>query len=166
MRPDLVYRLFYPQVPAILCSKAIRVAAMPVVSAMPVSHDPLIIAVSVKRGNATNEVMRKSKTFSLNWIDFRKRRLVARLAEAGRSKDKLKAYNIPYYTVLNSPVLKDALAFAILKKERVIRIGDHDLFFGLVIGAMASLDFDLYWKFKKYSPILYLGSRGKSFVSI
>ena len=65
---------------------------------------------------------------------------------------------IPYGLVLGAPVLDASIAYAILEREKVIDVGDHDLFIGRVTGAMASLDFDEYWKFKDYRPVLYLGS--------
>jgi flavin reductase (DIM6/NTAB) family NADH-FMN oxidoreductase RutF len=167
VRPDLAYRLFYPQVPSILCAKATRVAAMPVVSAVSISENPPIIGVSIRRDLTTNYVMKKSKTFSLNWVDFKKRRLIKRLTNKSlRSKDKLRSLNIEYSVLMNTPILQDALAYAIMKKEKVTKIGDHDWFVGRIIGAMASLDFDMYWKFEEYRPILYLGSKRKSLATI
>ncbi len=64
---------------------------------------------------------------------------------------------IPYGLVLGAPVLDASIAYAILEREKVIDVGDHDLFIGRVTGAMASLDFDEYWKFNDYRPVLYLG---------
>jgi flavin reductase (DIM6/NTAB) family NADH-FMN oxidoreductase RutF len=73
-------------------------------------------------------------------------------------RDKLSILHIPYKLVFDAPVLEDSVAYAICETRRVLPLGNHDLFIGHVIGAIASLDFDEYWKFKSYDPILYLGS--------
>lgn len=168
MNPEIVYRLFYPHVPVILCARSTQVSAMPVASAVSISHSPPMVAVSVRKELATNLTIRRSTTFSLNWVDFRKRRLISKLAEPRKkTKDKLKSLGLPYHVVLGSPILEDARAYAIVKKEKKIATGDHDMFIGKVLGAMASLDFDEYWKFKSYKPALYIGSKKReNFVSI
>lgn len=127
-----------------------------------------MVAVSVRKESATNLTIRRSATFSLNWVDFRQRRLIGKLAEPRRkTRDKLKSLDLPYYVLLGCPILEDARAYAIVKKEKRIATGDHDLFIGEVLGAMASLDFDGYWKFKSYKPALYVGSnKRESYVSI
>jgi flavin reductase (DIM6/NTAB) family NADH-FMN oxidoreductase RutF len=142
---------------------------MPVSSVIPVSDNPARIAVSVNKTLKTNSVLRRASFFSLNWLDFKNRKLVEKLSKVRLSKtsDKLKSLRIPYEVVLGVPVLKDSLAYMILEKEKIIDVGDHNLFIGRVQGAMASLDFDEYWKFKEYNPILYLGSgRKNSFVTL
>ncbi len=137
---------------------------MPVVSAIPISNSPARIAVSVKKGLKTNIVLKKSSAFSLNWLEYKNRSIITKLSKirARKINDKLNSLKIPYGMVLGAPVLDASLAYVILEKEKVIDVGDHDLFIGRVIGAMASLDFDEYWKFKDYRPILYLGSTKKN----
>ena len=142
---------------------------MPVASAVPVSDTPAKIAVAVKKDLKTNHILRDSSTFSLNWIDFKKNNLVTKLSQfrAASGMDKLGALRIPYRIVLGAPVLEESVAYLIMGKEKMIDVGDHDLFIGRVLGAMASLDFDRYWSFRKYSPILYLGSeRRKKFATL
>jgi flavin reductase (DIM6/NTAB) family NADH-FMN oxidoreductase RutF len=169
LKPELSYRLFYPQVPTILCARSKELSAMPVVSAIPISNSPTKIAVSVKIGLKTNHVLKKSSAFSLNWLDFKNRSVVSKLSRirAKRTNDKLRSLKIPYEMVLGAPVLDASIAYAILEREKVIDVGDHDLFIGRVTGAMASLDFDEYWKFNDYRPVLYLGStKRKSFATL
>ncbi len=162
VRPEHVYRLFYPSVPSILCAKWKAVSAMPVSSAVAVSDSPARIAVAVKKGLGTDLIMRRAPAFSLNWLDSQKRGLVTRLSRGKiRSKDKLGSLKISYMILMKTPVLEDSLAYVILEKEKTLDVGDHHLFIGRVIGAMASLDFDQYWKFREYRPILYLGSGNK-----
>lgn len=163
LKPELVYRLFYPQVPTILCAKSKLVSAMPVASAIQVSNFPSRIAVSIRKSLNTSSVLRKADSFSLNWLDYKDRNLIRELStfRAKKNRDKLQSLKIPYRMVLGAPVLDNSLAYVILEKERMIDVGDHNLFIGHVVGAMASLDFDEYWKFKKYKPVLYLGSPHK-----
>jgi len=134
------------------------VAAMPANSCMPVSNDPPLFAVSVHKGAKTNQILKQSKNFSINWLNFSDRKIVKVLAEKNNSSDKLAALNIPYQEVWQAPVLIRAQAYAICKMKSVQVVGDHDLFIGSLMGGMASLDFDQNWKFDEYRPILYLGS--------
>ncbi len=134
------------------------VAAMPANSCMPVSNEPPLFAVSVRKGSKTNRVLSKSKNFSINWINFSDKKLVSLLSESNKAPDKLKALEIPYAEVFDAPVLAQSQAYAICEKNSVRKVGDHDLIVGRLLGAMASLDFDENWKFKTYHPILYLGS--------
>lgn len=168
MKPDQAYRLFYPQVPVIISARSSEnVAAMPASSCMSVSNNPPLFAVSVRTGSKTDGVLKDSKNFSVNWIGFRERKYIELLSKGGDSPDKLSSNEIPNDEVMEAPVLTKAIAYAICRKESVLPIGDHELFVGRVIGAMASLDFDEYWKFRKYRPILYLGSESqKQFASL
>ena len=40
------------------------------------------------------------------------------------------------------------------------RFGDHILLVGRVVAAYASEDFEDYWQFKQYKPIMYTGWQG------
>ena len=125
---------------------------------MPVSDEPAMIAVSVRKDSKTNGVLKEAKNFSINWLNLRDKKIVAQLSSGNKSSNKLKALNIPYFLAFGSPVLHASVAYAICRKESVFKSGDHDLFVGRLIGAMVSLDFDENWKFEDYKPILYLGS--------
>ena len=163
VKPEFVYRLFYPQVPLILCAKSKGVSSMPVASAVSVSDNPPKIAVAVKKELRTNKILNDSSAFSLNWIDFKKKDIVTKLSKfrASSDRDKLRSLKISYRIVLGAPVLEESVAYLILRKEKKFDVGDHNLFLGRVLGSRASLDFDEYWSFRKYSPILYLGSEKK-----
>jgi flavin reductase (DIM6/NTAB) family NADH-FMN oxidoreductase RutF len=134
------------------------VAGMPAVSCMSLSNEPALVAVAVGKSLWTNAVMKKTRNFAINWIDFNERKIMELLSTPSKNVDKLKAAGIPYVRLLGTPVLKDSVAYAICEKTRLIETGDHTLFLGKVIGAMASLDFDEYWKFSEYRPVLYRGS--------
>lgn len=134
------------------------IAAMPANSCMPVSTDPPLLAISVRIGSKTNKVLRRANNFSVNWLNYVDRKAVTVLSGSVDSHDKLAAVNIPYEMILDAPVLLRAVAYAVCEKKSTVEAGDHEIFIGSVLGAMASLDFDESWKFEDYGPILYLGS--------
>ena len=131
---------------------------MPAVSCMSVSDEPALIAVAVSSSLRTNNVMKKARAFAISWIDFKKRKILSLLSGASKSRDKLKCAGVAYCPLLGAPVLNDSLAYVICEKTKELETGDHTLFLGKVIGAMASLDFDEYWNSSDYRPILYRGS--------
>jgi flavin reductase (DIM6/NTAB) family NADH-FMN oxidoreductase RutF len=131
---------------------------MPANSCMPVSNDPPEFAVAVRMGSRTGKVLKRSKTFSLNWLNYSQRNRVKLLSDPNNEADKLRSLKIPSMEVLGAPVLVDAEAYAICEKKSIQSTGDHELVIGGLLGAMASLDFDENWKFREYKPILYLGS--------
>ena len=125
-----------------------------------------MVSVAIRSGTRTNDTIRRSSRFSINWINFEpesSRRRILELASPSKhdhNYDKLKEHNIPYFTFQETPVLENASAFAVCRVKKRLRTGDHDLFIANVIGAMAIRDFDAdgYWRFRKYKPILYVGS--------
>ena len=168
VKPTIVYRLFNPQVPVIICSKFKKeVAAMPANSCSSVSDSPSLISIAVKKGIRTNKIIRSSLLFSINWINFNpesSRRIILDLAKPSESEsqscDKLKENKIRYAIVRGVPILKHASAFAVCRVQKRLTTGDHDLFIGKVIDARAIQDFtkDEYWRFESYKPVLYVGS--------
>ena len=159
VKQNFAYRLFYPQIPMVLAAKYHSLlAAMPTNSCMMASDEPAMIAVSVPKGSKTNAVLRKAKNFAINWLNFRDRKIVNQLFFGNKSRDELRALNIPYLLVFGAPVLDASVAYLICRKESEFEAGDNDLFLGRFVGAMASLDFDEYWKFEDYKPALYVGS--------
>jgi flavin reductase (DIM6/NTAB) family NADH-FMN oxidoreductase RutF len=132
---------------------------------MPISgNKQIMFAVALRGDSTTAKTLKKAPTFSLNWLDFKQRKIVTKLSSplpshsAKSSRDKLGSLGITYKLVFGAPVLESASAYAICEKARDVRVGDHRLCLGRLLGAMASLDFDQNWKFKAYRPILYIGS--------
>ena len=168
VEPRIVYRLFNPQVPVIICSKFKKdVAAMPANSCSSASDSPPLISIALKKGIMTNKIIRSSLLFSINWVNFNpesSRRVILDLAKQSESEaqssDKLKENNIPYVILKGVPVLKLACAYALCKVQKRLTIGDHDLFIAKVTDAKAIHDFtkDEYWRFEDYKPVLYIGS--------
>lgn len=163
VKGEHVYRLFYPQVPVIICAKSgNQVAAMPAVSFISVSDNPPLVALSVQKKSRTCFVIRSSGSFSANWLDndLTHKEYVLDLAKPSKSSNKLDERAIHYTLRSKTPVLAEAEAFMICRMIRAISCSDHFLFLARVTSARASKDFLLnkYWAFKKYKPMLYIGS--------
>ena len=168
IKPELAYRLFYPQVPMIICSRHNEeVAGMTANSAMSVSDSPPMVALAVNEKSRTQRVIKNSRMFSVNWLSYDEstsRKAVFELSRPFKGtkeqSDKLRACRIPYSLIKRTPVLKRAEAFGICEVASSRKTGDHILFIAKVIQAEATSDFirDGYWEFKKYEPMLYLGS--------
>ncbi len=166
---SIAYRLFYPQVPLLVCAKfEDKIAAMPANSCMPISTDPPMVALSISCNTRTNSIVSRSRRFSINWINYDEKKLQRAIIELGsgliskkRAPDKLRAVGVEYRLREGIPVVEESEAFELCKVERKSRHGDHDLFVATVLEARGSFDFEKYWKFRSYKPVLYLGSNRK-----
>lgn len=165
---SVVYRLFNPHVPVIICSMyRNNVGAMPANSCSSVSDSPPLVSLALRKGIRTNRILRSSSRFSINWMNFEpesSRRAILDLAKpsdsTNREKDKLSEHNIPYKIVRGVPVLEQVCAFAICNVQKNFATGDHDLFIARVnyVRAISDFTLDEYWRFEDYKPILYVGS--------
>jgi flavin reductase (DIM6/NTAB) family NADH-FMN oxidoreductase RutF len=166
---SIAYRLFYPQVPLVVCAKfENKIAAMPANSCMPISMNPPKVAVSIFRNTRTNSIVSGSRRFSINWVSYDNEKLRKAIIQLGsnfsskkQSLDKLYATDIEYSLWEDIPVIKRCTAFELCAVERRLRQEDHDLFVASVLEARASFDFEKYWRFRSYKPTLYLGSNRK-----
>ena len=135
---------------------------MPAVSFISVSDNPPLVALSIQRKSRTCLVIRSSRGFSANWLSYNliHKEYVLDLAKPSKSSNKLDERAIPYTLRSKTPVLDKAEAFMICRVIRVISCSDHFLFLARVKSARASKDFLLnkYWAYKKYKPMLYIGS--------
>ena len=95
------------------------VAGMPAVSCMSVSTEPPLVAVAVGKSLRTIAVMKNANEFlRINWINFRKRKILELLSTPAKNVDKLKEAGIPYMRLLGTPVLKDSMAYVICQKTQ------------------------------------------------
>jgi len=162
VQPSKVYRLLYPSVPAIVAAaSAGKTSAMPVVSIVSLSNDPPLIGISSSPAHSTFQRILEARSFSVSWQGEKHRRAVESLGtSSGREvADKLLASGL-HYRVKGSPsvpVIAESSAFLVCTVEDVRSYGDHELVVGLVKEARAEDDFDEYWAFKTYRPILYAG---------
>lgn len=173
VKKQLAYRLLYPQVPAVLCSRNGKtIAAMPAVSCISLSNSPALIGAAVKIGSNTERTVSKSSNFSLCWLGYssKSQKIIADLSSKGKQgSDKLMEFGIRYESTRGVPVLDASKAYVVCRKVSSERFGDHMFFVGMILEVKASKDFtdQEYWKFETYKPILYLGSnRKQAFMTI
>jgi len=134
---------------------------MAAVSCMPISVNPPLVGISISPKNRTHGLVEASGCFALNWLDAQDISKVAYCGFVSGSgvRDKISAsgFHIRQGTELSLPVISEAYATAECRVVDRFVLGDHDLFIGEVVVAYATDDFDQYWLFREYSPILYIG---------
>ncbi|MBI3116520.1 MAG: flavin reductase family protein [Thaumarchaeota archaeon] len=157
------YRLFYPAVPVVVASSyGGKISAMAVVTAVSVSNVPPRVGFASLQTHSTYRTILSSRSFSMSWLD----RSLAREVELLGSKrgkgvtDKLRSVGLKHNKgrVLEVPVIDAAVATLECSLVNVVALGDHDFVVGEVKAAYAQTDFSGYWQFKRYKPILYVGS--------
>ena len=162
-----VYRLLYPAVPAILaCNDRSLVYAMPVVSIISLSNDPPLIGVASSPQHSTHQAIVSVRCFSLSWVDASMARSLEVLGTTPHSAvDKLQSAGLKHARgrTLDVPVVEGAVASLECTLYARQALGDHELLVGRVHDARASDDFQDYWRFEKYDPVLYAGIQGGSF---
>jgi len=159
---DRFHRLFYPQVPAVLTASHVDgVGALLATSVMPVSLKPAYIATALAKTHRTTRLVENSNSFCVCWVSYEQVDIVEKLSEPTPEKasDKLKACGIEYFLspVVEAPVLAGSKAWIECFVEWFRDVGDHVLFLAKVISAYAVEDFNEYWRFAEYKPILYVG---------
>jgi len=162
-----VYRLLYPAVPAIIsCSDRGMIYAMPVVSIIALSNSPPLVGVASTPSHATHQAIVNVRSFSLSWVDAS---LVHSLEVLGTTPhaavDKLQTAGLKHSRgkSLDVPIVEGAVAALECVLYAKQTLGDHVLLVGKVHAAWASEDFQEYWKFEKYQPVLYNGIQEGSF---
>jgi len=162
-----VYRLLYPAVPAIIaCSDRGLIYAMPVVSMISLSNDPPLIGVSSSPKHSTHQAIASVRSFSVSWVDAS---LVRSLEVLGTTPhnavDKLHSAGLKHARgrTLDVPIVEGSVASLECTLYARQTLGDHELLVGKVQDARASEDFQEYWKFETYHPVLYAGIQDGSF---
>jgi flavin reductase (DIM6/NTAB) family NADH-FMN oxidoreductase RutF len=162
-----VYRLLYPAVPAIIsCDDRGLIYAMPVVSIISLSNSPPLIGVSSSPKHSTHQAIVSVRSFSLSWVDAS---LVRSLEVLGttphRAVDKLDSAGLKHSRgrTLDVPIVEGAVASLECTLYARQVLGDHEMLVGRVHDARASEDFQEYWKFQDYHPVLYTGTQDGSF---
>ncbi len=157
------YRLLYPAVPTIIgCNEGGKVYAMPVVSIISLSNDPPLIGVASSPGHSTHKAILKAGRFSVCWLDSSQASAIQFLGTTGHKEtDKLRSAGLEHDRgrKLDVPVVRSAPAALECRLGSSIPVGDHELLVGKIEEASASDDFQGYWRFKRYRPVLYTGVR-------
>jgi flavin reductase (DIM6/NTAB) family NADH-FMN oxidoreductase RutF len=165
--PSKVYRLLYPAVPAILsCNDRGLVYAMPVVSIISLSNNPPLVGVASSPQHSTHQAIASVKSFSLCWVDASLVRSLEVLGTTPRvGPDKLQSAGLKHARgkVLDVPIVEGAVAAVECSLYARQALGDHELLVGKVQDARASEDFQEYWRFQSYNPVLYTGIQEGAF---
>jgi flavin reductase (DIM6/NTAB) family NADH-FMN oxidoreductase RutF len=161
--PSKIYRLLYPAVPVVVAApRADGVSAMPVVSAVSLSSNPPLVGLSFSPTHVTYGAIVESGSFSVSWLDRRYMKEVEKLGttSGANTQDKLSAVGL-HYDLRGSPavpIIRESSAYLACVLADIRNFGDHDLVVGAVRAARAIEDFNDYWSFEAYHPILYSGS--------
>src|SRR2546426_4556563 len=110
-----VYRLFYPAVPVIVAARSEEsVSGMAVVTIISVSNEPPRIAFSSSRSHHTYELVARSRSFSVSWLDSRFVKNVEKLGVSSGADvpDKLRSAGLSHTQgrVVDAPVINEAKA--------------------------------------------------------
>ena len=128
------------------------------------SGSPPLVGVSSAPSHHTLKTITQSKTFSLSWLDRRLSKNLEILASSSGldETDKLSRSGLRHHPgrKLKVPVPDSASAVLECGLAGKRKFGDHVLLVGHVVAAYATEDFESYWRFKEYIPILYTGWRG------
>jgi flavin reductase (DIM6/NTAB) family NADH-FMN oxidoreductase RutF len=170
--PAKVHRLFYPQVPVVITAEFEgRVGGMPAIWCMPLSFDPPLVGVAVGREHQTYKIIKGAQAFGVNWLDFSYAEQVGELGETSAKEHENKLSAVGLRTIrgprTSQPLIQEASAYLECRICEKHRIGTHELLVGEVVTACANDNFNDYWNFSKYNPLLYAGtanSKGKSWI--
>lgn len=162
-----VYRLLYPAVPVIVsCSDGEAVYAMSVVSIMSLSNDPPLVGVSSSPSHSTHRAIVKAGRFSVAWVGAQLWGALEFLGTTPHTEtDKLRSAGLRHRRGkrLDVPVVEGAAAVLECSLHSRHATGDHELLVGRVEAGEAIEDFQGYWRFEAYHPVLYAGMQGGSF---
>lgn len=162
IKPSLIHRVFYPQVPLVMASQYRgRVSAMPVVSYASVSDSPPMVVVACSPEGFTCKLAQRAGSFSLSLLDRGHLTALARLAtmSGAKVKDKLADAGLEHTggAKLKVPVIKGSHATLECEVKSKIRTGDHLLLTAEVRAARSTGAFTDSWDYRQYEPILYTG---------
>jgi len=165
VEPSNPIRLLHPKLTVIItaCGADGKCNAMTAAWAMPVSHNPPLIAVSISPERYTHKLISETKMFAVNVPDiklFEKVRFFGIVS--GRDKDKLKisGLKIRKSSRLGLPLIEDCVAWLECEVENSIRTGDHTLFIGRIVGSAVKKEFFVgvdVFDAKVFKPIMHLG---------
>ena len=156
-------RLLYPTIAVLVTSRyGERVGGMMAAWWTQLSIKPLLVGVAIAPERYTYKLIKKSKVFAINILDYKYVEKTPYLGDASErffeNKIARAGFHVVFGKSTGAPILKEASAALELRLRDVLRTGDHDLFVGEVVGAYATSDFyNGMWRLVEYKPLLYLG---------
>jgi flavin reductase (DIM6/NTAB) family NADH-FMN oxidoreductase RutF len=160
VRSDLVHRLFYPVVPAVVTAIHDRRVGGLLAIPSTLSFKPPMVGVTIMPTSNTYRLIQASRMFGVCLIPYSHVDKLARLAEkAPGVEDKLTWAGFEYELggTVPVPIIRQSYAWLECTVETAYEIGDHTLYVGLVKAAYAHEDFDEYWQLIHYEPVFYVG---------
>ncbi|MEN2998579.1 MAG: flavin reductase family protein [Brevinematia bacterium] len=161
---------FYSFFPSVVCvivtSFQGRTNAMPAAWTTISSINPRYFSVMISKRRFTYELLSRSKSFSVNFLDWKHLDIVDKLGfYSGRDVDKIEKFNIPLERGILDGVFYIPLSFAVYECKLVKdeEVGDHNLIVGEVMNVLVDDDvFDSSGNYipDKVSPILYVAGEG------
>ncbi len=156
----------YPFIAAVIGTKTgDKVNLMSAAWHTQLSFEPPLYGVSISPKRYTYDLLKKSKVFSVNFLDFEYIETVAYVGGvSGKDVDKISAFEIPVINgrILDVPVLQEAYAVYECQLAEEVETGDHTLFIGKILGVHYNEKAFSGDKFcpntEKISPILYIGN--------
>lgn len=167
-----IHRLFYPQVPVVITAEFEgRVGGMPAIWCMPLSFNPPLVGVAVAPEHETYRIITGAQAFVMNWLNFSYAAQVGELGEtsakAQPNKLSMVGFTMTKGRKTSQPLIQEASAIMECRLSEKHRTGTHELMVGEVVSASANDEFDDYWDFSRYNPLLYAGTvngKGKSWL--
>ena len=158
---EYVVRLLQPRLTVVVSSSSPSGDALMTAAWLsPLSYIPPIVGVAISRERYTYKIIKESKFFAINILDFK---YLDNVVKAGTLsgfsvRDKFRACNLTPARGKAIPikVVKEAIGVLECKVSSIQEVGDHDLFIGNVIIAYVADDFTTHWVLKYFNPILYV----------
>lgn len=128
---------------------------------IPLSRNPPYLVMAINKNRHSYKLIAESKEFVVNIpsYDLAKKAIFCG-RRSGREVDKFKETRLTpeKAKMVSPPIIKECIAHIECKLDRIIEVGDHDLFIGKVLTAYASKEiFDKHYNLKKFKPLLHVG---------
>ena len=161
--PSKIHRLFYPQVPVVITAEFEgRVGGMSAIWCMPLSFNPPLVGVAIAPEHESYRIITGAGAFGVNWLTFSYAKQVGELGEISAKDYRNKLSAVGFKTVsgpkTSQPLIQEASAAIECSIRKKYQTGTHELLVGEVLTASVNGNFDDYWDFSKYNPLLYAGT--------
>ncbi|MEM2927676.1 MAG: flavin reductase family protein [Nitrososphaerota archaeon] len=128
---------------------------------IPLSRNPPYLAMAIHKNRYSYKLIAESKEFVVNIPSYDlAKKVIFCGRRSGKDIDKFKETGLTpeKAKMVSPPIIKECIAHIECELDRIIEVGDHDLFIGKVLTAYASKDFfDEHYNFKIFKPLLHAG---------
>ncbi|MEM3383398.1 MAG: flavin reductase family protein [Nitrososphaerales archaeon] len=157
---NLATRLLYPR-PIVLITSINNLGKpniIPVAWIMPTSFSPPLIAISIALTRHSHKLIKESREFVINIPTKELVNIIDLLGSvSGKDVDKFKEFNLTALPAkkVKPPLIGECIAHIECKVESILDTGDHTIFVGRVVAAMADKDiFETDYDLRKVKIIL------------